>query len=311
MTTLLPIVIFAAIALFVATVIMIVRDLVVGDRGEIEERLNPQFNDGSIERLPTARDGPSLSHGRLSRWFHTLLIQSGMPFSPETGFLLAVFIGLVLGGALFVWFESMILLGVGIAVGIAGVTGFFYFRRHQRIIAVQHQLPEVMEMLARAVRAGESLEQAVLLTGDTVADPLGTEFRRCARHLEMGLSMEAAMRALTRRAPISETRILATTLVVQRQTGGSLPVTLERLANVIRDRISYKRQFRAVTASGRLSAVLITMAAPLVLAYFFIFQRNYIADFIESTQGQSLLGVSAGLMVIGLMWVYGILRIDY
>jgi tight adherence protein B len=127
----------------------------------------------------------------------------------------------------------------------------------------------------------------------------------------MGLSMDSAMRALTYRAPLPEVRILAATLTVQRHAGGNLPITLERLVRVIRDRISYRRQFRATTAAGRISTIMIALAGPLVFAYLFIWQRDYLREFLELPQGQMLLVLAIVLQVIGLLWIYRLLSTDY
>jgi len=127
----------------------------------------------------------------------------------------------------------------------------------------------------------------------------------------MGLSMEAAMRSLTRRAPLTEMRILAATFMVQRQTGGNLPLTLERLAGVIRDRLSYYRQFRASTAASRIGTVLIALAGPAVAAYMLIWQPDYIRNFAEMPGGWTLLAIAIVLQVIGLAWILSLLRSDY
>jgi tight adherence protein B len=176
---------------------------------------------------------------------------------------------------------------------------------------LREQFPDAVDMLARSIRAGETLDQAIETVGVAARDPMGTEFRRCARHLDMGLSVDAAMQALTRRAPIFETRILAATLMVQRRTGGNLPLTLERLAKVVRDRLSYYRQFRAATASARLSALIIALAGPLLLAFMFYFQPDYIDDLFTTRLGQMLLAVAIVLQVIGVIWIFRLLRTSY
>ena len=113
-----------------------------------------------------------------------------------------------------------------------------------------------MELMARAVRAGESLDQAIALAGNS-GFTRGRRVPLLRSQMKMGLSLESAIRGLVSRAPLAETRILAMTLIVQRRRGGSLPTTLERLARVFRDRSNFYRQFQAATALGRGSAVMI------------------------------------------------------
>jgi Flp pilus assembly protein TadB len=209
------------------------------------------------------------------------------------------------------WFDDAVSVCTGLLIGMGAFVGYLVYLRARRRAAMQEQLPDVMELLARAVRAGESLDQAIALAGETAGKPLGPEFRRCAAQLEMGLSVDAAMRGLARRAPLGEMRIFAATLMVQRQTGGKLPVTLERLGKVIRDRISYHRQFRAATGASRVSTILIAIAGPLVAAYLLVWQRTYILHFTESFAGQMLLLTALVLQAVGLLWIYRLLRTDY
>src|SRR4029078_9732886 len=131
--------------------------------------------------------------------------------------------------------------------GFIAPWAYFLYRRADRINRIREQLPSSMEMMSRAVRADETLDQAVDGAGRTTETPLGIEWRRAARHLDLGLSVPAAMKSMTKRAPLMQMRILSTALNVQRRTGGNLPTTLERLSHVIRDRLSYQRQFKAAT----------------------------------------------------------------
>jgi tight adherence protein B len=151
----------------------------------------------------------------------------------------------------------------------------------------------------------------VQLVGESTPKPLGPEFERLARQLEMGLSIKAAMRSITRRTPVAEIRIFASTLMVQRETGGSLPTTLERLSGVIRDRLSYKRQFKAATGSGRISTMLIGIAGPLIALYLLVFQRDYFNKFFDSFPGQLMLLTAVLLQIIGFIWIYRLLKSDY
>lgn len=302
----------AFIALISAAVMILVRDISASRQAAIGRRIGEPPS-ASLQTLPPTADAwiaKGLT-GRIDRWFVNLVTNTGLGLTPLAGMLLAIFWGVLIGGAVWVWRNNFIPGAVGMMLGMIATLFYFAYVRARRMAALREQLPDVMELLARAVRAGESLDQALTLAGETIAEPLGTEFRRCSRQLEMGLSMSATMRALARRVPIGEVRILAATFMVQRQTGGNLPITLERLAAVIRDRISYHRQFRASTASGRISTIMIAMAGPLVACYFIFFQTDYIRRFIELPVGLPLLGAAIILQIIGLTWIYSLLRSDY
>ena len=172
------------------------------------------------------------------------------------------------------------------------------------------QFPDTVDLMARAVRAGESLDQAITLIGEQGPEPLAKEFRRCAKQLEMGLSIPAAMRALVFRVRLLEIKILATMLAVHRQTGGNLAVALERMANVARDRLAYQRQLRATSAAGRTSAFFVAMSGPVLFCYLFFFQRDYFIKLVELPLGQMLLAIALVLEVVGLFWIARMAKSD-
>lgn len=304
---------FVAITLIAAAALLVARDALTSRSRAIDQRMTDGGQDIGLQRFPADVDLDSRAGmiRRFDNWFTRLVVETGLSMVPITAFLMVVAAGLAVGGSLYVWRQDPLPSLMGGALAVLAMYVFFLVRRARRRRQIQEQLPDVAELLSRSVRAGESLDQAIEWVGQTADDPLGTEFRRCARHLHMGLSMDATMRALTRRAPLSETRILAATFIVQRQTGGTLPVVLDRLAKVFRDRLNYERQFRASTAAGRLSVIIISLAAPVVAAYMFVFRPDYLRTFAELPFGMGLLVAAISLQLIGLLWVITLLRSDY
>lgn len=266
-----------------------------------------------LPRLPLARDAvvPTGLIGRVDQSVERLAVESGFSSGGLTVTLVLVFSGLLLGGATFLWTDDLL---AGIVGGIAGMLlpiPILSYRRNRRMQQVQMQLSDVLDLMARATRAGESLEQSIALVGQRAAEPLGLEFRRCSRHLQMGLSVGAAMRALVHRLPLMDIRIMASTLAVHRQAGGNLALTLERMARVVRDRMNYRQQLRSVTAAGRFSALLIAMAGPLLFVFMFVFQREYASKLLSLPLGNILLIIAVVLELIGLIWISRLIQTEY
>jgi tight adherence protein B len=318
--TLLPIVAFFAVTVFAGGLAFVLRDLLGRSPNAVEQRLNM----GQPGRLPRLRleaeeHGARGLAGRFDHWFSLLIEQSGVALTPQAAFLLMIAGGLVSGGALFLWRDNL-MLGVAVALmGMLMVMAIFGYLRARRQRAIWEQFPESVELMARAIRAGESLDQAIEMVGENVSEPLATEFQRFAGQLAMGLSIDAAVRAFTRRVPLAESRILAATLAVQRRAGGNLPVTLERLAKVCRDRLNYYRQFRAMTATGRGSAIMIIVTTLAATAFMWFWGPDY-AQFRVDSDGQSIdyystaysmMAIAIGLQIVGLIWIYRILKTDY
>ena len=120
--------------------------------------------------------------------------------------------------------------------------------------------------------------------------------------------MSAVVKSLSRRIRLVDFQILATTLAVQRQTGGNLAETLQRMAVVIRDRMNTRRHLRSATAAGRASAMLIATICPLAYLFMFFWQPEHMKILYEDPLGQTMLCVAVALELTGILWVVALLR---
>lgn len=308
--TLLPLVIFIAVALIIGAVLLFLRDVAARRRRAEEQQLDgaeKPFDFAVL--LPPAET--AAAQAEEESWLGELATQTGTDFTAETALLLAIFAGLALGGALFAWRDDWLAGAAGVVAGIVAVGGMLFYLRYRRYRAIREQLPDIMELMARAVRAGESLDQAIVLAGNSAFRPMAAEFRYCASQMNMGLSLDSAVRGMVRRVPLAETRILAMTLIVQRRRGGGLPVTLERLAKVFRDRVAFYRQFQASTALGRGSAAAIALVALGLDAYAIFGQAGPAGSLLTTAPGRVMLAVALVLQVVGITWAMWLFRSNY
>ncbi len=308
-TALVTILVFVAISVVAVAAGMIVRDLFRSRSERIRRRLDVDVPLSPSKELPS--DELTTSESGFSALVDRLALQAGTQLSGRAVILAAVCAGLLVGGPLFLWREDLLSGGVGFLVGSVLVMGLLVLVRARRKRLILNQLPDAMDYLSRAVRAGESLDQAIGTLGRTGVGPVAAEFRVCAQQLGMGLSMDAAMRGMAVRVPLTETEILATTLRVQRQTGGSLSFMLERLAGVFRDRLNYHRQFRAATATARGSAMVIIAVGLAAAVYVLTWRPDYVARALETLTGRVAFGAALLLMGIGVAWIFWLLRTDY
>jgi tight adherence protein B len=264
-----------------------------------------------LRRLP--RPGPTGSGAVASfdRGFVELLRDAGLTWDPTATALLLILWGTLCGAIVFFFDERVEPAVVAGLLGAVLPAVYLYYLRVRRQTQLQDQLPAALETLARSIRAGHPLDQAIGLLGEHSPEPLAREFRWCAKQLEMGLALPVVARSLVQRVRLYDIRILAATLVVHRQAGGNVVMVLERLAQVVRERINFRRQLRATTAAGRLSAGMVAMVAPAVFVYFFFFRQDYLRTMLQSGLGQALLAVIVLLEVVGLIWTARLLRSPY
>lgn len=300
--------VFLGIVTFVVAAAMVVRDLMVpGDaHGGVSLRPRPIRIRRALDVFDQAPARSLL--GRIDQGFDRLVLEATDALSPISAALLMIAIGLAVGGGVWIAFDLPL---AGLAAGMVGMFApllALMRMRSQRIHAIRTQLPGVLDMFARAVRAGESVDQAIKLIGEEAGGVLGREFQRCSRQLELGRSFTSVMKHLAARIRLVEFRILTTTLIVQRQAGGSLPDTLERMGAVIRDRTTAWRQIRAATGAGRASALLIAAVCPIAYVSLMILQPEHLAVLYSDPLGRSMFVVAVVLELIGMLWIMALLR---
>ena len=159
----------------------------------------------------------------------------------------------------FSWYLIYLRTGAGMISFLAGITigllplYYVFFKRSQQMNAFERLLPDAIGHMVSALRAGQSLNAAFQVAMREVPDPVGREFRICADEQNFGLELRTAMHNLTNRVPLADLQMVATAILIQRESGGNLAEILEKTATVIRERFRLQRQIRVHTAQGRLT----------------------------------------------------------
>lgn len=283
---------------------MVLRDLIWGPNAE--ERLRPR----TLRRVPTVHDEEPARTltGKLDQGFEHLVFESGLDVSPVTAFLMLIACGLLAGGAMFAYQENVMFAVMLGAFGMLLPLAVMIILRGRRMRDIREGMPYIVDLLSRAVRAGESVDQAVALVGSETKGVIGREFTRCARQLDMGLSLSTVMQSLSRRVRLTELRMLASTLMVHRQAGGNLPLALDRMGGVVRDRLNAARQMRATTGAGRSSTLLIAVISPIAYILCFIYFPDHVRPLMEDPMGRMLLLVAVCMEFLGILWVMSLLK---
>ena len=284
---------------------LLLRDLVWAGRGQTSRvrksglRRHRDVFDASPARTLTERVDQS---------FDRLIIESGSTLAPSQAPLALLAVSLIVGGIGWLATDEPLTGVVLAAASLMLMLAVWIVQRARRLRAVREQLPHVVDLLARATRAGRSIEQSFSLVASEAGGILGEEFARCEQQLQVGRSFDKALQSLARRVSLVELQLLATTLIVQRQSGGHLSETLDRMVEVIRDRLNAQRQIRASTAAGRMSTVVVASITPLALLFLFGFQRDHLQMLFDDALGRTLLMTALVLEIIGLTWVTWLLR---
>lgn len=166
-----------------------------------------------------------------------------------------------------------------VAVGCAFATlPLLYVRRlrGRRLREVEDQLPEALEFLSRALVAGHSLPMALELLGEEATAPISTEVRKTVDEYNLGLEMEKALANLAERVPSVDIQFFVSAVTSQSRTGGSLHELLDGLAETIRDRETLRGQVRALTANGRITAIILTCLPFFIAGMMLLVNSEYL-----------------------------------
>jgi tight adherence protein B len=172
------------------------------------------------------------------------------------------------------------------------------------------QLPEVLDWIARALRAGHSLTVALNLASQDAADPLGNELRMAVEGLRYGRSMDECLHQMVKRLPGTDLRFVVIAILVQRETGGNLAELLGRVAQTLRARLVLKGFVKSRSAEGRFSATLLTALPCLLLAWIAWASPHAFALLFFDPMGQRLTALSTLALLTGTVWVWSLSRVQ-
>ncbi len=183
------------------------------------------------------------------------------------------------------------------------------FRRSRRKKAFAKQLPEALELIARALRAGHSLGSGFHLVANEMQDPIATEFNRCYEEQNLGIPMDEALDGLASRIPNLDLRFFATAVILQRQTGGDLAEILDKIGYVIRERFKIWGQVQALTGEGRLSGIVLLALPPALFAVMLKLNYDYAMMLFEDPMGKKMLAFAIVLQLVGALVIKKIVNI--
>ncbi len=212
------------------------------------------------------------------------------------------------------WFATFVVPGIsvgliiGLAVGSLPYT-YLYLKRQARFRRLDVQLPEAIDLISRALRAGHAVISAIEIVSQETSEPLASEFRAVFDEQNLGLPIREALVNLVNRVPTDDVRFLATAILVQKETGGNLAEILDKAASVMRERLRLKGQLRVYTAQGRLTGWFLSFLPFFVFAVISFVNHDYERQLWTSPIGVRLIYGALILMALGVYTIRKIINI--
>lgn len=316
----LVVVLAAATAItMVLAVYQILSDLFLRDRSRVNDRVDTEFlkkKAAKAKKSPLFKNLDQMAadargeEGRLSlkQRFITMVEQSGMDITPAR---LLSFAAAAAGGLGVI---GLVVRGSPIdsvaAAAVGGIAPLWIVkqRRDARLEKLRSQLPDAFDLMARVVRAGQTLGQAILAVAEEFPQPISTEFAYCYEQQNLGLSPEVTFRDLNRRTGVIELKIFVLAVLVQQQTGGNLSELLLKLSAVVRERYQIRGTIRALTAEGRMQGWILTALPPLMLLLLMVLNAAYAQVHFAHP---NVLMATFGVELIGVFWIRRIVNFDF
>lgn len=211
-------------------------------------------------------------------------------------FMTVIIFGMTSGG--FSWVKA-IGLGSIVAIGTFPMPRLILrYLRIKRLAKFNEQLEDALGSMSSALKAGFSINQALESIADENRPPISIEFRLLVQELRLGVPLEDALDNMCKRIESEDFELVAVAIITARQTGGELTSVLERLASVIRERLRIHRKVSALTAQGRLQAIVIG-----IMPFALMFMMSYIVPDAMSAFFESVIGIISCVVAIILVIV--------
>ena len=194
---------------------------------------------------------------------------------------------------------------------VAGALPVFHLmhKRQRRLQRFQEHFADAVDMISRAIRAGNALSSAIQLVGDEMADPIGHEFRHVTEEIRLGLDPGEALLRLQQRVATEDVEFFCTAIRIQRGSGGNLAEILDRLSDVIRKRFELLSHARVLSAQQRYAAIFVGVSPALFSVIFYFLSPGYFDPLIESPLAPMLIGAGFSLEVVGALVIWRLAKI--
>jgi len=243
---------------------------------------------------------------------HTLdrvIVQSGVSMTLGDLIILTLMFG---GAGVFIpmYLGRGLLFGVILGGLLAALPTLYIFRaRTQRLRRLENQLPDAIDLMGRAMRAGHAFPNALKMVGEEMSDPIGSEFRTLFDEINYGVRLEDALLNLLERVPSTDLQYFVVALLIQRETGGNLAELLDNISAIVRARIKLMGEVRTLSAEGRLSAWILALLPFATAIMINIVNPGFMTVLWKDPAGLKLIYFAIFMMAFGVWWMSRIIKI--
>ena len=183
------------------------------------------------------------------------------------------------------------------------------FRRKRRLRKFGAQMPDALELISRALRAGHSLAAGFQLVASEMSEPINREFGRVFEEQNLGIPFDDALESMTQRVPNLDLKFFSTAVILQRQTGGDLSEILDKIGRLVRERFKILGQVQSLTGEGRLSGIVLLALPPALFLAVYRLSPEYVMVLFTDELGHQMLITAAIMQLLGALVIRKIVNI--
>jgi tight adherence protein B len=182
-------------------------------------------------------------------------------------------------------------------------------RRGKRLAHIEQQLPDALDLITRALRAGHAFSAALKMAADELADPVAGEFRLVHEEINFGVSMQEALTHLSERIPLTDVRYFVVAVLIQRESGGNLTEILANLSRLIRERAKLLARVRVLSSEGRMSAWILTLLPFALGGALYLANPKFMGTMVTDPLGIAMTQWLLFMMTCGVLILRRIIRL--
>jgi tight adherence protein B len=306
-------------AIFLATILLIegifsmLADLKHGSRRNINRRLK-LLNEGNSTESVLRTLRRDLRKGLLAGTeLDRMIAQAGWTLSAGRFVMLLASMTVAIGAGLSVSGLVSPVIGATMGVLLGSVVPFLHLRmtKARRLKKFSEQLPDALDIIVRSLRAGHPVAAAMSLAAKEMPDPIGSEFGITVDEMTYGLTLPDALGKMAERVDQGDLKFVVVAISIQHGSGGNLAEVLAGISAVIRARFRMKHKIRALSAEGRISAIILSVLPFLVSTAIFVLRGEYYLEHANDPRIYIAVGSGFLLMIVGMIVMYRMVRFRF
>ena len=320
-------VIFALVFVSATLLMYLISTIMVRNKKGLKSRIDSYANSATGKNLEAELDGKEKKNSILSKLsnfiskisfgrrfgelFEQKLKRAGMSLKGTEFIFIHITLVIISTFVTFLLTKNISLMLVIVLVVIFLPFLFINFKTGQRLKKFNEQLPDTLQLVEGALKAGYSLHQALAMVIEETKPPISEEFKTALSEIRVGLPEKEALENMAGRINSELFSWVVKAINIQREVGGNLAEIMDIIANTIRERDRVLRQIGALVSEGKLSAYVL-IGLPIGIAIILsVINKSYISVLVTTKMGMGMLALAIVLMIAGIMWILRIIKIEY